>query len=242
MTTSAILDIQEVTSSSALWPRRLDDLRTVDQTVPETLYIAGNQDLLALMSDPPSATSAAEPVVAISGSRACTAYGQYMAGQISGDLTRRNILTLSGGGFGIDAGVHQSALAADTATVAVLPSGLNRLNPVAHRPMLQQIVEHGGLLISAVEPDDGVSPARLDQRTWLMAALSSATVIVEASRASKALALAKCAWHLDRAIGAVPGPVTSATSNGCHDLITENVASLIRDDRDVIALIDRHYR
>ena len=238
MTTNPDLDIQEITPESVFWPQRLAELDHVGQAVPEHLYVAGSTELLRQMGSPASQTDA---TVTISGSRACTAYGQYMAGRISGDLARRHILTLSGGAFGIDAGVHQSALAVDTPTVAVLPSGLNRLNPVAHRSMLQQIVEHGGLLISAVEPDDGVSPARLAQRTWLMAALSSATVIVEASRQSKALNLAGCALRLGRALGAIPGPVTSVTSNGCHELISQGVASLIRDDRDVIALIDRHY-
>ena len=240
MTTTPELDIQEITADSPLWPARVNDLQRVGigQHVPQRLFVAGNTQLLRRLSPAPAAAGVS---VTITGSRACTAYGQYMSDSIAGDLAKSDVLVISGGGFGIDVAAHRSALVHGKPCVAVLPSGLNRMNPVAHRSLLHQIAVTDGLLISAVEPDGSVSRTRLVGRNLLMAALSDATVIIEAGRQSTSLQLTDAAIELNRAVGAVPGPVTSATSAGCHELLSTGHARLIRDGRDVITMLENHY-
>jgi DNA processing protein len=171
--------------------------------------------------------------VAVVGSRAATAYGEHVAGEIGYGLTDRGWPVLSGGAYGIDAAAHRGALGAGGPTVAVLACGLDRLYPRSNALLLQEIAETG-LLMS--EYAVGAAPLRhrFLIRNRLIAALSVGTVVVEASARSGAQATAHRAARLGRAVMAVPGPVTSAMSVGAHDLIRSGGARLVTSAAEVL--------
>jgi DNA processing protein len=174
---------------------------------------------------------------AVVGTRAATAYGEHVAADISAGLAGRDAAVVSGGAFGIDGVAHRAALAADGMTVAVLAGGIDVPYPVGHASLLRRIAEQG-LLVSEYPP--GVRPARhrFLTRNRLVAALAGATVVVEAGARSGAANTAAWARALGRNVCAVPGPVTSSASVGCHALLRGG-AVLVTRAEDVIEVIGR---
>lgn len=179
-------------------------------------------------------------VVAIVGSRAATPYGVRTACEIASDAARDGACIISGAAFGIDAAAHRGALQrtwGDTApTVAVLAGGVDRPYPVAHRALIEDVAEVGAV-VSEYAP--GAAPARhrFLVRNRLIAAFAEITVVVEAGRRSGSLNTAATAAGLGRTVAAVPGPVTSAMSVGCHDLLRNGRADLVTAWADVRALM-----
>ena len=161
--------------------------------------------------------------VAIVGSRASTAYGEHVAAELGHQLGERGWTVVSGGAFGIDAAAHRGALAAEAPTMAVLACGVDRPYPAAHGALFGRIVECG-LLVS--EWPSGCAPLRhrFLVRNRLIAALTRGTVVVEAAARSGAQATARRARALGRQVLVVPGPVTSAMSVGCHELLRDEEA------------------
>jgi DNA processing protein len=174
---------------------------------------------------------------AVVGTRAATAYGEFVASDLAAGLAARDVGVVSGGAFGIDGAAHRSALAAEGVTVAVLAGGVDVPYPAGHTALLRRIAEQG-LLLSEYPP--GVRPARhrFLTRNRLVAALAGATVVVEAGARSGAANTAAWARALGRAVCAVPGPVTSAASVGCHALL-RNEGHLVTRAEDVIELVGR---
>ncbi len=177
----------------------------------------------------------AERAAAIVGTRACTAYGDHVAADLSAGLAEHDVAIVSGGAYGIDGVAHRAALAADGMTVAVLAGGVDVLYPAGHSALLHR-VGATGLLVSEYPP--GVRPARhrFLTRNRLVAALSGATVVVEAGIRSGAASTAAWARALGRVVCAVPGPVTSAASTGCHVLLRAGAELVTRADevREII--------
>ncbi len=177
----------------------------------------------------------AERAAAIVGTRACTAYGEHVAADLSAGLAEHDVAIVSGGAYGIDGVAHRAALAADGMTVAVLAGGVDVLYPAGHSALLHR-VGASGLLVSEYPP--GVRPARhrFLTRNRLVAALSGATVVVEAGIRSGAASTAAWARALGRVVCAVPGPVTSAASTGCHVLLRAGAELVTRADevREII--------
>ncbi len=179
----------------------------------------------------------AQRSAAIVGTRACTAYGEHVAADISTGLADEDVVIVSGGAYGIDGAAHRAALAADGMTVAVLAGGVDVLYPAGHSALLHRVARHG-LLVSEYPP--GVRPARhrFLTRNRLVAALSGATVVVEAGLRSGTASTAAWARALGRVVCAVPGPVTSAASTGCHVLLRGG-AELVTRAEEVLELIGR---
>ena len=177
----------------------------------------------------------AERAAAIVGTRACTAYGEHVAADLSAGLAEHDVAIVSGGAYGVDGVAHRAALAADGMTVAVLAGGVDVLYPAGHSALLHR-VGATGLLVSEYPP--GVRPARhrFLTRNRLVAALSGATVVVEAGIRSGAASTAAWARALGRVVCAVPGPVTSAASTGCHVLLRAGAELVTRADevREII--------
>lgn len=174
---------------------------------------------------------------AVVGTRAATAYGEYAAADLAAGLATRDAAVVSGAAYGIDGAAHRSALAADGLTVAVLAGGIDVPYPAGHSSLLRRIAEDGALI---TEYPPGVRPARhrFLTRNRLVAALAGATVVVEAGARSGAANTAAWAGALGRAVGAVPGPITSSASVGCHALL-RNGAHLVTRADDVIELVGR---
>lgn len=169
---------------------------------------------------------------AVVGTRACTAYGEHVAADLSAGLVEHDVAIVSGGAYGIDGAAHRAALAADGVTVAVLAGGVDVLYPAGHSALLHRIARHG-LVISEYPP--GVRPARhrFLTRNRLVAALSGATVVVEAGIRSGTASTAAWARALGRVVCAVPGPVTSSASVGCHALLRAGAELITRADEVV---------
>ncbi len=175
--------------------------------------------------------------VAIVGTRAATAYGEHVAAELSAGLCEQDVVVVSGGAYGIDGAAHRAALAAEGVTVAVLAGGVDILYPAGHSALLHRISANG-LLVSEYPP--GVRPARhrFLTRNRLVAAMSGATVVVEAGIRSGAASTAAWARALGRVVCAVPGPVTSSASIGCHALLQAG-AELVTRAEDLSEIIGR---
>jgi DNA processing protein len=176
--------------------------------------------------------------VAIVGSRASTAYGEHVSAELGHQLGERGWTVVSGGAYGVDAAAHRGALAAEAPTVAVLSCGVDRPYPAAHGALFHRIAE-AGLLVSEWPPGCAPLRHRFLVRNRLIAALTRGTVVVEAAARSGAQATAQRARRLGRQVLVVPGPVTSAMSVGCHELLrdTDVGATLVTTAAQVIEAV-----
>ena len=179
----------------------------------------------------------AERSAAVVGTRAATAYGEHVAAEFAVGLVERDVAVVSGGAFGIDGAAHRATLAADGITVAVLAGGIDIPYPAGHSALLHRI-SATGLLVTEYPP--GVRPARhrFLTRNRLVAVLSRATVVVEAGLRSGAANTASWADAMGRAVCAVPGPVTSAASAGCHQLLRRDGLLVTRAD-EIVEIVGR---
>jgi DNA processing protein len=205
------------------WPGGLDQLGPGQ---PYALWLRGSADL----------NRSSQRSVSVVGSRAATGYGAHVAGEIAADLAERGWAVVSGGAYGIDAAAHRGALATQGITIAVLACGVDFPYPAGHAELFADIAARG-LVISEWPP--GRRPARMRflVRNRVIAALSCGTVIVEAGERSGALNTARHAAELGKPLMAVPGPVTSAQSAGCHRIIREWGASCVTRAADITDLL-----
>ena len=201
-----------VTPEHPHWPTRMNDL---GNQAPLALWVRGDSEILT-----------DTVTTAIVGARAATGYGEHVTMEIAAGLVERGHSIASGAAYGIDGMAHRAALASRGRTIAYLAGGVDRFYPSGHDALLSHIVEHGAV---ASEMPCGTMPTRWRflARNRLIAAGSTAVVITEAGWRSGALNTAHHAAALGRPVGAVPGPVTSAASAGCHRLIREQAATLI---------------
>jgi DNA processing protein len=190
---------------------------------PLAVWVRGTGDLAAL----------AERAVAVVGSRAATGYGQHVAAEFGFGLAEAGVTIVSGAAYGIDGAAHRGALAAGGPTIAVLACGVDVAYPAGHQALLDRIPQHG-LVVSEYPP--GCRPARYRfiTRNRLIAALGEGTVVVEAGRRSGAKNTAASTAALGRVLMAVPGPVTSSTSSGCHDLLRSGEAQPVSSVAEII--------
>ncbi|BBX66222.1 putative DNA processing protein DprA [Mycobacterium saskatchewanense] len=174
---------------------------------------------------------------ALVGTRASTAYGEHMAADLAAGLVERDVAVVSGGAYGIDGAAHRATLSAEGVTVAVLAGGLDIPYPAGHSTLLHRIGRHG-LVFTEYPP--GVRPARhrFLTRNRLVAAVAGAAVVVEAGLRSGAANTAAWARALGRVVAAVPGPVTSSASAGCHALLRQGAELVTRAD-DIVELVGR---
>ncbi len=213
-----------VTPGTPWWPDGLDDLGA---STPPCLWVRGD----------PVLPGASARSVALVGARASTAYGNHVAGDLAAGLAAREVTVVSGGAYGIDAAAHRGALRADGTTIVLLAGGVDRAYPAGNAELLSSVVERGGSVLSEVPPGGAPSRWRFLQRNRLIAALSRGTVVVEAAWRSGALSTANRASELMRPVGAVPGPVTSMASAGCHRLLRDGAAVCVTDADEVVELI-----
>lgn len=171
--------------------------------------------------------------IAMVGARAATPYGLRIAHDWAAATADARGSVISGAAIGIDGAAHRGALAAEGMTVAVLAGGVDIAYPRAHEQLLARIADEG-LLVSESPPGARPFRHRFLTRNRIIAALSVSTVIVEAAHRSGTIATAHAAARLGREVFAVPGPVTSDMSDGCHRLIAEGIARIARSANDVI--------
>jgi DNA processing protein len=212
-----------LTAEDTAWPAGLADL---GPHAPMVLWVRGDAGAL----------TSARRAVALVGARAATSYGEHVAIELAADLVGRGVSVVSGAAYGIDGAAHRAALTAGGTTVALLAGGVDRPYPAGHTQLIDRIAATGAV---ASEVPCGTAPTkwRFLARNRLIAALSHATVVVEAGWRSGSLNTASHAATLSRPLGAVPGPITSAASAGCHRLLREFDARCVTNADEVLELL-----
>jgi DNA processing protein len=205
------------------WP---DGLAGLGMHAPIALWVRGTDAGLAALAQS----------IALVGARAATGYGEHVAMEAAAGLVDRGFAIVSGAAYGIDGMAHRAALASKGMTVAFLAGGVDRFYPSGHDTLLTRIVADGAV-VSELPCGQPPTKWRFLQRNRLIAAASQATVVLEAGWRSGSLNTAHHAAQLGRPIGAVPGPVTSAASAGCHRLIQELTATLVTNAAEMAGLL-----
>ncbi|MEU1208408.1 DNA-processing protein DprA [Nocardia sp. NPDC005825] len=219
-----------VTPDDGEWPAwrmlglgQLDPGHDADAAVPLVLWVRGQQSLV----------TATEKAIAVVGARCSTGYGNHATGEIAGELAARGWTVVSGAAFGIDGMAHRAALAVGGITVAVLACGPDRPYPVQHDQLLGEIAERG-LVVTEYPPGAAARKHHFLARNRLIAGLADGVVVVEAGVRSGARNTVKWCRRLGRPAMAVPGPITSAASIGCHRMIREGEAFIVTRAEDIL--------
>jgi DNA protecting protein DprA len=202
------------------WPEQLNDLAAP----PIGLILKGNIDALHQSS------------LAIVGTRNPTSYGARIAGEFAAGFADREWAIVSGGAYGIDSYAHKGALIAEGVTVAVVASGIDINYPAGNTRLFAEICESGAM-VTEFMPGHRALPNRFLTRNRLIAALSKATLVVEAAFRSGSLRTARDAAEIFRPVMAIPGPITSPTSEGCHRLIGERAAEIVTSVADAVEFV-----
>lgn len=215
----------ELTLESEHYPALL---RTIHEPPPR-LYARGDVNVLR------------KPAVAMVGSRRCSPSARSLAYALASDVVRRGWCVVSGLARGIDTAAHEGALAAGGSTVAVFGAGIDVVYPPENARLAARIAQNGGLLISPFDVGTPPSAHHFPQRNRIVAGMTSATVVVQAARASGSMITARLAADMGREVLAVPGRAGDSLSAGTHDLIRQGAALLERVDDlwAVFGLYDR---
>jgi DNA processing protein len=195
---------------------------------PPWLYALGDPELLDY------------PAIAIVGSRNPTPAGLEAAREFGAALAGAGLVVVSGLARGIDAAAHEGALAANGMTVAVCGTGLDRVYPAVNKNLAERIAA-SGLLLS--EFALGTQPIRgnFPRRNRVIAGLSTATLVVEAARASGSLITARLASQAGRDVFALPGSIHNPLARGCHQLIRDGAKLVETTDHileDIAGVLD----
>lgn len=223
--------VRFVTPGDEEWPAALLDLGRAPH-----LHERGGVPVGLWCRGPLRLADATARAVAVVGSRSATTYGEDVATGIGATLAEHSWATVSGAAFGIDQAAHRGALGAGGPTVAVLACGADRVYPTAHRRLIDHVAEVG-LVVSEAPPGSAPTRIRFLSRNRLIAALSGGSVVVEAAIRSGALNTASWAAGLGRVVMGVPGPVTSASSAGVHQLLRARDALLVTRGEEVLEVV-----
>ena len=219
-TAVAVSDSEFIYPGHALWPEQVDQLANP----PIGLIVKGDPLQLSQKS------------IAIVGTREPSAYGQEMAADFATAFVNHGWNVVSGGALGIDTCAHVAALKASGKTIAVIASGVLVDYPSSNSRLFKAISKNGAI-VSEVMPYVHAAQNRFLTRNRLIAALSCATLVVEAAHRSGSLRTARDAADLMRPVMAIPGQLNSPTSQGCHRLIAERAAEIVTSVQDAVEFV-----
>lgn len=205
-----------ISFSDARYPENLREI----YDAPILLYVKG------------ALTENHVPRVAIVGSRRPSLYGLRMAGKIASELSQAGVVVVSGLALGIDSAAHAGALSGNSATLAVLGSGLSNIYPEQNKKLAEQIIEKGAL-ISEYPMETLPIPGNFPIRNRIISGLSQLVLVVEAGEKSGALITADAALDQGRDVLAIPGNADSERSYGTHSLLKQG-AKLVTSAADVL--------
>ena len=219
--------MQSDSTCTTITPRHFPPCLTEIPDPPKQLYVRGTL--------PPHDSYA---YVAVVGSREYTPYGKQVCERLIRGLAGYPVVIVSGLALGIDGIAHKAALDTGLHTVAIPGSGLSDrvLYPASHRPLARTILEHGGALLSEFPDDFKPRKESFPQRNRIMAGISRAVLVIEATERSGTLITARLAMDYNRDVFAVPGPIHAETSKGPHMLIKSG-AAVITSSEDILTAL-----
>ena len=198
---------------------------------PKTVYCIGSL---------PTATAEGPYIrpltVAIVGTRKPTPYGRETTFKLAYDLAKKGVVIVSGLALGVDAAAHKGALEAGGITVAVLANGLDTVYPASHRQLAENIVAHGGALVSEYPSGTPAYPSQFLARNRIVSGLADAVIVTEAAARSGTLATVMHALEQGREVFAVPGNITSPMSVGPNRLLKQGAHPALSAD-DILEVI-----
>ena len=211
------MKIEEIEINSIKYPYLLSQI----PNPPRKIYVIGNKEILR------------ERSIAIVGSRECSEYGKKISIELSYNLAKNNIITVSGLARGIDTYCHKGTIEAKGRTIAVVAHGLDMIYPNENKSLAKEILKFGGAIVS--EYEIGVKPQKwhFPARNRIISGLAESVVVIEAKEKSGALITADFALEQGREVYAVPGNINSLTSDGTNNLIKQG-ANLLKDYTDLI--------
>lgn len=202
------------------YPQRLNRPGCDDS--PIVLYSLGDFDMNS------------ERVISIVGTRKATDYGRDLTFKFVEGLRGEGITVISGLALGIDSYAHQASIAYQLPTVGVLAHGLDRLYPPSNRNLAKQMLANGGGLITEMMSGTKIAPGLFPVRNRIIAAMSDATIVIEASLKGGALITANIANGYSRDLFAFPGRIGDKYSEGCNAIIASCKAMMIRNADDLM--------
>jgi len=205
--------------TDADYPQRLN--RPGCEDTPIILYSLGNYDFNT------------KRVVSIVGTRSATPTGIELTRQLVSGFKQEDVAVISGLALGIDTASHEAALANGLPTVGVLAHGLSQIYPPQNRNLAKRVIASNGALVTEIRSDVKITPSFFPTRNRIIAALSDATVVVEASSKGGALITANLASGYHRELFAFPGRIEDKYSEGCNAIIASCKAMLIRNSDDL---------
>ena len=211
--------IRALTLNDDDYPQRLTEC----PDAPIILYYLGDADLNQ------------SKIVSIVGTRRMTTYGQDLIRRFIRDLHRQcpQVLIVSGLAYGVDICAHREALGNGYPTVGVLAHGLDMIYPYRHRDTAIRMLRQGGLLTEFMSQTNADKP-NFVRRNRIVAGMADSVVVVESAVKGGGLITAEIAQSYDRAVFAFPGGVGQPYSEGCNNLIRDNVAALISNADDFV--------
>lgn len=210
-------NIHLVDTHSEYYPPLLREIRRP----PPLLYVWGDPTVLSL------------PQIAVVGSRSPTPGGRDNAVQFAKELAAAGVTITSGLALGIDIAAHQGTLSTNGKTIAVLGTGIDQIYPQRHFQIAQEIVEHGGAVITEFPLGVQPLPANFPQRNRIISGLSLGVLVIEAAVKSGSLITARYALQQNREVFAIPGSIHNPLSRGCHALIKDG-AKLVETAQDIV--------
>ncbi len=211
----------------------------IDTDYPELLRNTSGAPLALFVSG--DLKNLSKPQLAMVGSRCYSHYGETWASYFAQELAAAGLVITSGLAMGIDGISHRGALASGGTTIAVLGSGLSHIHPRGHLWLAQQILENGGTLVSEFLPFERARSEYFPKRNRIISGLSLGVLVVEAELRSGSLITAKYALEQGREVFAIPGPLSSRSSEGTHSLIQQG-ANLVSQPTDIIEMLNGSLR
>ena len=211
------MKIEEIEINSIKYPYLLSQI----PNPPRKIYVIGNKEILR------------ERSIAIVGSRECSEYGKKISIELSYNLAKNNIITVSGLARGIDTYCHKGTIEAKGRTIAVVAHGLDMIYPKENKSLAKEILKLGGAIVSEYEIGEKPQKWHFPARNRIISGLAESVVVVEAKEKSGALITADFALEQGREVYAVPGNINSLTSNGTNNLIKQG-ANLLKDYTELI--------
>ncbi len=210
-------EIKCLKRNSKYFPESLRKL----ENCPEELFVLGDESVLSEFS------------LSVVGSRRCSFAGQKIAEEICEDLSRLNVVIVSGFARGIDTVAHQTCLDNKNRTIAVLGGGHGKIYPNENKKMIDKILKYGGAIISEYPFEYPSLPKNFIERNRIIAALSEGVILIEAKKHSGSLYTIDYARKLEKKIFAVPGAINDKMYEGSNAVLAEG-AFCVCDSRDIV--------